>query len=311
MFYRFFASLSVKMEKSHISKDIQYKLNSYRKKVNKECEGLIPFKTEIKFINPSSLRSEIVRHKDNKLILIMKNRKNQDENFVKAALISTEKSLIPNARRYIDKTLIKSIDLQFVKNLILSNKKILLNYFIDRCLSPELRKNQELENYLRILEKLSKRGVFTRILLQELKDYGMNFYPEILNEKHFKEPRNFFKVLEELAYKKHQIDINPNYLGNFIKVSIVLIGRPEVIFKPGGIDIGPYINWILKCEETGIKTIYLLAWGKNIIGIERICRHLSLLPDRFKKVSDSNYNVRLENKELVTKCIRYYVLKNL
>lgn len=310
MLSKLFASVSIKMEKSHISKDIQFKLNSFRKKVNKECKGLIPYKTEIKFVNPSSIRSEIIKHKDNKLLIIMKNRKNQDENFIKAALISTEKTLIPNARRYVDNLLMHSIDLQYVKNLILSNKKILINYFIDKCLGPELGKNNELEDNLRILQKLSDKGIFTRILLQELKDYGMKFYPELVKEKHYKEPKNFLVVLTELANKEHQVDINPNYKGDYIKVSIVLIGRPEVVFKPGGVDIGPYINWIFKCEDIGIKTIYLLALGKNIIATEQICKQLDLMPSRFYKVSDLNYNVMLNKKEIVAKCIRYYLLEN-
>ena len=311
MFSKLFASVSIKMEKSHITRDIQFKLNSFRKQINKECEGLIPYKTEIKFVNPNSIRSEIIKHKDNKLIIVMKNRKNQDENFIKAALVSTKHTLIPNARRYIDKELMHSVDLQFVKNLILSNKKILMNYFIDKCLSLELRKSKDLECNLRILQKLSEKGIFTRIFLQELKDYGMNFYPELVNEKHFKEPKKFLLVLKELANKEHQVDINPNYKGDYIKVSIVLIGRPEVIFKSGGVDIGPYINWIFKCEEKSIKTIYLLAWGKNVFATERICRQLDLMPDRFCKVSDLNYNVKLNNKkEIVAKCIRYYLLNN-
>lgn len=298
------------MEKTHISKDIQYKLNSYRKTVNKECEGLIPYKTEIKFVNPNTIRSEVVKHRDNKIIIIMKNRKNQDENFIKAALLSTEKTLIPNARRYIDNVLMRSVDLQFVKNLILSNKRILMNYFIDNCLGPETRESEELEKNIRVLQKLSDKGLFTRILLQELKDFGTSIYPELAKEAQLKESKEFFVMLKELANKEHQVDINPNYIGNYIRASIVLIGRPEVVFKPEGVDVGPYINWIFYCEEKGIKTIYLLAWGNNVIATERICNQLDLMPDRFHKVSDLNYNSKLNKKERITKCIRYYLLKN-
>ena len=310
LFYKLFSSYSIRMEKAHISKDIQFKLNSFRKEMNKECEDLVPYKTEIKFVRPTSIRHEIIKHKDKKLVIIMKNKKNQDENFIKAALISTEKSLIPNARRYVDNQLMRSIDLQYVKNMIITNKKILMNYFIDKCLGPELKDNENLETSLRILQKLSEQGVFTRILLQELKDYGMNFYPALSKEENLKEPKRFFKSLEELANKEHQVDINPDFIGEHIRVSLILVGRPHVIFKRGGMNINPYINWIFKCEEKGAKTAYLLAIGNNIKAIKTICNRLDLMPERYKKSSESNYNAQFNNKQYKARCTRYYILKN-
>jgi len=311
LFYKLFSSFSINLEKAHISKDIQFKLNSYRKEMNKECEDLVPYKTEIKFVRPTSIRHEIIKYRDKKLIIIMKNKKNQDENFIKAALISTEKSLIPNARRYIDNQLMRSIDLQYVKNLIVSNKKILINYFIDKCLGPELKDNEDLEETLRILQKLSERGVFTRILLQELKEYGMNFYPALSVKEHLNEPKAFYESLKDLANKEHQIDINLDFIGEHIKVSPILIGRPQVIFRGGGVDIGPYINWIFKCEELGAKTAYLLAMGKNIVALKMVCKQLDLMPDRFKKSTESNFNVKFNSKQYKSRCTRYYFLNNI
>ena len=34
------------------------------------------------------------------------------------------------------------------------------------------------------------------------------------------------------------------------------------------------------------------------------------MPDRFHKVSDLNYNLKLNKKERIAKCIRYYLLNN-
>lgn len=147
--------------------------------------------------------------------------------------------------------------------------------------------------------------------MQELKDYGITFYPELDDETHYEEPNEFFHKLKELAKKKHNVDINPNYKGNFIKVGIVMIGRSETIFKPRGIDIGPYMNYIFTCEEEGIKTIYLLAWGRNIFAAKKIGETLELIPDRFQKVMESNYNVKRQDYTLVANCIRYRILRNI
>ena len=83
------------------------------------------------------------------------------------------------------------------------------------------------------------------------------------------------------------------------------------MFKQGEIDIGPYINWILKCEENGLKTIYLLAMGRNVKATEKICNHLNLMPSRFQKISESNYNMEINKKTHITKCIKYKIVNNL
>jgi len=113
-----FAWISTKAEKIQISKDIESKLNSYRKETNKECDVLIPYKTEVKFLKPLDFSVERTEEKGDKVIIIMRNRKNQNINLIRAAMISTEKILIPNSRQYVDPYLMKSIDLQFIKNFI-------------------------------------------------------------------------------------------------------------------------------------------------------------------------------------------------
>lgn len=306
-----FSAVSTKMEKIHISKDIQYRFNTFRKEINRECNDLVPYKTEIKFVKPANIRKDRVEHKDDKVIIVMKDRKNQDENFVRAAILSTDKILIPNSRKYIDNHLMKSIDLQFIRNLILATNKSKLNFFIEKWLAPELKNDVELENKVRILDKLTELGVFTRILLQELKDYGLVFYPRLPDSKYFKEPNEFFETLQELANKQHQIDIKPDYIGKYIKVSMVMVGRPGTVFKSEGIDIDPYIKWIFTCEEFGYKTIYLLALKMNITAVKKIEKFLDMMSDRFEKVSESNFNVKINNKALPAICIRYYILKNL
>lgn len=311
IFAKLFSSVSKGMEKHYISKDIEYKINSFRKKINKECEGLIPYKTEIKFIKPASIRSETEEHRKDKLIIILKNKQNQDENFVRAAMRSTKKTLMPNSRRYIDPALMKSIDLEFVKNLIFNNNKILLNYYIDNCLGPELKDDDTLEEIMRILDKLSEKGVFTRMFLQELREYGLKFYPKVSKPNHFKEPKEYFNRLEEFANKEHQVDIKLNFIGEHIKMGIILIGRPEKLFKPGGVNINPYIQRIFKYEDNGIKTVYLLALSKNIFALEKISKMLDLMLDRFEKAAESDYNIEINGKTFISKCIRYFILQNL
>lgn len=311
IFARVFSFLGKNIEKQYISKDIQFKINSFGKEINKECKDLIPYKTEIKFINPSGFKKESCQHVREKVIIFMKDRHNQDENFIKAAMVSTEKTLIPNSRNYIDKNLMKSVDLQFVKNLIVSKNKSILNSYVDKYFSPEIQKKKVLNENVQILEKMTERGIFTRILLHELKSYGMNFYPRSTNQMITKETKAFFKSLKELTYKKHQEDVKLQFNGSYIKVSFILIGIASKVFTPRGINTDPYKQRAFMCEDEGIKTIYILAWGVNTIAAKRLTEELALLSDRFEKVSENEFIVKIyDNKKIKAISIRFRILKN-
>jgi len=317
---KLFSFTSKKVEKIHISKDIQSKLNIYRKEVNKECEGLVPSKTKVKFLNPMSFGEDRVEHHEDKVIIIMKNRKNQDENFVKASLFCVENTLIPNARRYVDPQLMKSVDLQFVKNLIAKVDKAKLNYYIDNHLSIQLENNNELVENINILDLLSERGVFTRILLKVLRDYGLQFFPRPSIPGHYEEPRIFFEKIKEFANKKPGEDINPTFKGKHIKISIIMIGRSAKVFtEAGDVNVSPYMTWIFSCEDKGINSIFLLARDRTIIAAQHIAGLLDLMPERFEMVANSVYSVKIKNKYSLKDrdkkskaiCINYIIKENL
>jgi len=241
----------------------------------------------------------------------MKDRHNQDENFVNAAIVSTEQTLIPNSRYYIEPVVMKSIDLQYVKNLIITKNRNKLGCYIANFLTPEIEKSEEIEENIQILEKLTEQGVFTRILLQELKEYGLIFYPKNSNNSILKESKHFFNVLSELAYKKHHEDVKLNFLGNYLKIGFVLIGITTKVFNLKGINTSPYKQRIFKYEEDGIKTVYLLAWGINTIAAKKLSEELELMPEKFQKISESSYKAKIgNNKKIEAICISYKILQN-
>lgn len=311
IFSKMFSFFSTNIEKKYISKDIQYKINSFGKDINEECTDLVPYETEIKFIKPSSFKKESCEHIKEKVIVFMKDRHNQDENFINAALMSTEKTLIPNSRLYIDKNLMRSVDLQFIKNLTISKNKSKIATYVNNYFAPEIKKKKILRENIQTLEKLTEQGIFTRILLQELKDYGMIFYPKSSNQSIIKESRNFFDSITELANKKHHEDIKLHFKGDQIKVSFILIGISSTVYRKGNINIEPYKQRIFKCEEDGMKTVYILAWGRKKGAVKKLSENLDLMPERFEKLSEHEYKIELNNKKRMEAiCLRYKILSN-
>ena len=238
-------------------------------------------------------------------------------------MFSVKDILIPNSRRYIGSHLMNSVDLQFVKNLIFNQNKSKLNYFIDNYLSPKLDDDEKLEENINILEILTERGVFTRILLKEIKDYGLRFYPQTSTKAHFKEPKMFFEKIKEFAHKKAGEDVNPTFDGSNIKISMGMIGRYGKIFtKNGDLNLDPYIQWIFNCEDKGISSIYLLARDRTILAVQNIAAFLDQMSDRFEMVTNSVYTIKIRDNKILLKprigkkehkaiCIHYYIKNNL
>jgi hypothetical protein len=307
---RLFSFLGLRVQKVHIQKDIQASLNSYRSKINKECEDLIPYKTEIRFLNASKIKKEDFIHEGDKIILILKDQRNQDDNFIRASLMSTQQSLIPHSRPYIEPGLMKSVDYHFVKNLITSEYRSRLNKFLQGYLLPEIKKNKTLSKDLSALEKIGEEGLFTRVLLQELRDYGLKLFPKLASSSYHKEPRHFFEKVDELANKKQYEDIPLSFDSEYIKTRFILVGRPDVVLRDNYFNIDPYKKRAFLCESEGAETLYLLGRGISTEAIKDLVDELDRMPRKFEKNYESNYIIKRNKRNIKASCVRYTLLKN-
>ena len=118
---------------------------------------------------------------------------------------------------------------------------------------------------------LDDLGYFTSILLRELWDVGRKLYPKAPSSSIKQETKDLLEMLNRLAEKRRGVDINPTLEKKNIKISIVLIARPEVVSSYG---IDPYIHYINECLGKGIFTIHILARGVlNVHVAKAVARH--------------------------------------
>jgi hypothetical protein len=152
-------------------------------------------------------------------------------------------------------------------------KKGPFDVFFKEFLNPLVEQDIEMKRNVGIMMKLDDSGYFTAILLRELWDLGRRLYPREPTNAIKQETKDLLQMLEELAEKKKGEDINTTLQKKNISMTIVLVGRPEVVASYG---IDPYIKWIDKCLENGIRTIHILARGKVNISVARvIAEHFS------------------------------------
>ena len=257
--------MSLKLEKSGVAKDIQSDINSYAKEVSSQTkEPVLPYNVKINWVS-STTRESFVKKGD--VIVRMRHHKNQAKNFLYATLEWVGKGLIPESRHLLDKTVLRAADLVFISNFLTKKKRYdVKQLFFDEIYEPEAKKGSILERYCITFSELNKRGLFMGITLQEFSSLGKKIGPEIPAKKIRLETIGFMNMLQKLARKSRGEDVNPEYVGENIKCSIVLIAKHETYFVHG---LSPYLGWINKCCTKGVRSFYVCAIGDTNIMIVR------------------------------------------
>lgn len=284
MIARSLSFVSLKLEKSGVAKDIQSDVNSFAKEVNSQVkEPIVPYGVKIKWTSSTTRESFV---KEGKVIVRMHHHKNQAKNFLYATLEWVGRGLIPEARHLLDKTVVRSVDLFFISNFLTNKKKYdVRQLFLDEIYEPEVTKGSLLERYCRTFSRLNNKGLFAGVVLQEFSSLGKRIGSAIPDKKLRLETIGFMNMLEKLARKPRGEDVNPNYIGENINCSIVLIAKHETYFMHG---LSPYLGWINKCCEEGVCSFYVCAIGDPNIVIVRKIRDAY---EQSKKISVVSENV--------------------
>lgn len=261
--YRLISWAGIKYEKRGIAKDIQADLRTISRTVNSEVPGeLLPYGIKIEWKDEETRETFV---KDKKVVVRMNHYKNQARNFMNATLSYAEFGLIPHARSYIERYVMRATELIFSNKVFLDIKRHdVRQLFLDEIYNPETQSSSTLERYCNVMDGLEKRGSFTRIALRELSDLGHKVPSGIPTREIFSESVGFTKMLERLVQRGRGEDVNPTYLGELIKCSIVLIARSEKYLLYG---LRPYLNFINRSLEKGIETFYVCAIGDQNISI--------------------------------------------
>jgi hypothetical protein len=268
---RILASWSLRFDKNYVALDIQSKLNSFSKAVNSETVSIMPYPARIEWVR-SVDRKTLMR--DNEIVIKLDSHTEQERNLVHATVAYVSRGLLPYSRSYVDDRIIKSCDLVVTSKILRKErKKGPFDVFFKEFLNPLVEQDIEMKRNVGIMMKLDDSGYFTAILLRELWDLGRRLYPREPTNAIKQETKDLLQMLEKLAEKKKGEDINTTLQKKNISMTIVLVGRPEVVASYG---IDPYIKWIDKCLENGIRTIHILARGKVNISVARvIAEHFS------------------------------------
>lgn len=297
------SKISRKAERRSVALDIQGRIDSFSKSISHEVPGIMPYGVKIEWVNGELTKESFF--KDGKIILRMSYHMNQDENVVHAAMEYITRGMLPDSRPYVNERVMKSADLISTKKLIEKERRTALQFYYSEILNPARKSDEELDKYILIMQHLDELGYFSQILLRELQRLGVTMEFAIPERSVKEETKRFVEFLDEKINKKEPgVDVDPTFLGEKIKTSIVYVAKAEAE------TIEPHLRWVERCMNKGIGTIYLCARGYNIFLVRDLEERLQSHP-RLTKVFENEFRSSLLRGRRVNNiCVRYDIAES-
>jgi hypothetical protein len=287
-------------ERATVALTIEKDLNSAQEEINKEAEGLLPYPATVEWVNkPSYIDTE-----EEVAIIRMKEHKHNPRNVAFAVIDYISKGMIPFSRLYVEKPIQTAVDSTMVKKILLERNKAALDYFLTNILNKKLDE-EGVRHYMEVVSNLDKHGLLTRIYLEEVKEVGLQIYPDADNYA-LTETREYLEQLNVLASRRRgeRGTANP-YIARRVKVAHILIADSEKLIAQG---FGPYVEYALHCVEDGAESIYVLSRGRKNKTAIRLARNIALTC-RMKIINMSEHVETVDDGSISALCIEMRVDK--
>jgi hypothetical protein len=265
---RWFSGASQASERRSVSGDIQADINSFAKNVTSQVDStILPYTIKINWEKPEEVSYDSFI-KDGQVVVRMRHHSNQARNFALATLAYVETGFLPDVRPHLDAEVSDSMNHTMVRRILLDRKRTDALSLFEK--EYAVGNNPNVQRMSKILQDLDAAGFFDQMLLRELADVGKRLtgITPTANTRH--EITEFVFFCEKLTEKERGKDVSPTYNGVLLRVSIVMVAKSKTYLELG---VEPHLNWVDRCVENQVDSIYVCARGPNI----RVARELDVL----------------------------------
>ena len=251
-----------------VKNELEGSLNAALKEFSHEGARFVDHEIKIEWITPGSDARESF-FRSGKAYLKLGFSENNDRNLVEAALTFCRDGLIPSTRQYIPSPLLRAIDLMFVDEAIERRQAHRSRaYLIHEVMPREVERLPEADGYIDTLSLISQHGLFTRVLLPELRDYPGYVPARMALERHHHNVVAFMEFLETTAKSRETGELTSLlHVGAIVRAAIVLVGIPHKLHFKG---TRPYVLAAAIHNENGARTVYLLGYNEGVGFVRRI-----------------------------------------
>ena len=295
--YGWFSFLGTRVRRARVKHDIQGHINRSKRIFNSELKDVMPRGLIIKWtkdVTPESFFEE------KNIIVRMKDYEEQSRNFAYAVNAFVKKGILPESHKYLKKNVKRAVEITSSKIIFKQNKRSgALHCFEQEIVDPEYSSNPEVKEICFITDSLESRGMFTRVLLNELQFFGKLLGVRTAVEEELDETEQYVLFLKEVATKERRIDVPTEFIGKKIRSKIILVALP-------GKNIIPYLQAVNYCMQSKIFSIYVLAIGPHVSKVEKmdsVLKSNEFLEKIFKHQYKVRYGDMPEDSNAI--CIHY------
>jgi len=248
-----------------VKADVQSNINSFSQSMDKEVSNIMPYNMKLQFVSGMD-RAELLREK-NLVIVRIRDRRHDDKNFVHAMLTFCPVGVLPASRPYLDDLLSDAIDFTVTRKFLnVIQYQGALNYLYKEVIEPEAVEKRELDKLCTILDRLDEQGLFTKVILRELRDFAVKVGSRYPTEAHKNETKQFVEYMDVIAKRQPGEKCETDFIGNYISMTLVMVGTADTLAAKGIVGYLQAIQW---SKGKNIERVYITARDKYIPDAER------------------------------------------
>jgi transcription antitermination factor NusA-like protein len=247
-------------EYGNVARNIQATLNTASKSLNDEVPDVLPHLMKIEWARTGRAAEGFLR--DGEVVVTLAHSSNRDRNLVVATLAYLGQGLLPGARLYVDRTLVRAVDFTVARGIFLANRATsAVSHLIESYVLPEIEKEPNLRADCTLMDRIEAAGLFSHVFLRQLTYLGLKTFPATPDQAIHTEIRDFANFLGQVATREKGQDVNLRFARSRIKANIMLVARAET--KVWGTQA--YARRVRICQDMGIEHLYICATGAQNI----------------------------------------------
>lgn len=257
------------MKKKQIETELKANIIKVSKNISKEIEDVMPYDVKISWVTESNRKAFF----DGKEVVVcMNNTNNKMCNLVHAINDYVHNGLLADEKFYVDEKVMKSSCLVLTRKLLLLSYEKGISYFFNEILAGETKEDNELKEKIDHLISLDENGLFTQVMLRELKEKGRRMLGKTTTNEFKRETNLFIDFLYDIAIRNAGENTKLQFTGRYYKTAILLVANYDNYLTYG---TESYIKRFQQNVKEGIENIYLCARNNNKLIANKVFEKIS------------------------------------
>lgn len=255
-------NLPVYFKRRTIKFEIESEINTALKEFNKEGAGFVEHEVVVDWLTPKEGARRLF-FRGGKAYLKMDFYEDKEKTLVEALVMYCNECLLLGIRQYLERPLMRSIDLTFIDELLDKRNAIRGRaYFVQEVIAREIEGTPEVKRYLDELELISRHGLFVRVLMPELKEYSGRTQRGFGRADHLAQVEGFIDFLKVTAeHRANRGKMLWLHIGPTIRVGVILVGATDRLQFEGS---KPYVRRTAMDNANGARTVYLIGYNLGV-----------------------------------------------